>query len=83
VGGQALKGPAGKMLAELGLDVSAAAVARYYQGLLQYFVLDAVDESLSGGLRGQGLCVLVTDTVMRTDADRAHLAQQVLDFAGV
>ena len=83
VGGQALKGPAGKMLAELGLDVSAAAVAGYYRGLLQYFVLDAVDESLSGGLRGQGLRVLVTDTVMRTDADRAHLAEQVLNFAGV
>ena len=83
VGGQALKGPAGKMLAELGLDVSAAAVASHYHGLLQYFVLDALDEPLSGGLRGQGLRVLVTDTVMRSDADRAHLAEQVLKFAGV
>jgi LPPG:FO 2-phospho-L-lactate transferase len=83
VGGQALKGPAAKMLAELGLDVSAAAVAHHYQGLLQYFVLDVVDEALAGGLRGQGLRVLVTDTVMRTPADRARLAEQVLRFAGI
>jgi LPPG:FO 2-phospho-L-lactate transferase len=81
VGGQALKGPAGKMLAELGLDVSGVAVAGYYTGLLQYFVLDALDEALVGELRGQGLRVLVTDTIMRNDADRARLARQVLDFA--
>jgi LPPG:FO 2-phospho-L-lactate transferase len=83
VGGQALKGPAGKMLAELGLESSAVAVARYYAGLLQGFVLDTLDASLSAELRGQGLRVLVTDTIMRSEAGRAHLAQQVLDFAGV
>jgi LPPG:FO 2-phospho-L-lactate transferase len=83
VGGQALKGPAGKMLAELGFESSAAAVAQYYDGLLRGFVLDALDESLSGEVRGQGLRVLVTDTIMRSDAGRARLAQQVLDFAGV
>ena len=81
VGGQAIKGPAAKMLDELGLEVSAVAVAGYYAGLLQYFVLDALDESLVGELRGQGLRVLVTDTIMRSDADRARLARQVLDFA--
>ena len=83
VGGQALKGPAGKMLAELGFESSAAAVAQYYDGLLRGFVLDALDESLLGEVRGQGLRVLVTDTIMRSDAGRARLAQQVLDFAGV
>lgn len=83
VGGQALKGPAGKMLVELGLESSAAAVARFYEGLLHGFVLDSLDQALAAGLRGQGLRVLVTDTIMRSDAGRAHLAQQLLDFAGV
>ena len=82
VGGQALKGPAGKMLAELGLEVSAASVAGYYAGLLRGFVLDAVDASFSSDLRAQGLRVLVTDTIMRGDADRARLAREVLAFAG-
>ena len=86
VGGQALKGPAAKMLAELGLDVSAAAVAEYYGDLLKGFVLDAVDAAQAGTVRGHagaGVRVLVTDTVMRSDADRARLAGQVIDFAGM
>jgi LPPG:FO 2-phospho-L-lactate transferase len=82
VGGQALKGPAGKMLAELGLEVSAVGVARYYEGLLRYFVLDSLDAPLEAELKDQGLSVLVTDTIMRGDADGARLARQVLDFAG-
>jgi len=81
VGGQALKGPAAKMLAELGLAVSASAVADYYTGLLRYFVLDQVDREQAVALRERGLRVLVTDTIMRSDADRARLAQQALDFA--
>jgi len=83
VGGKALKGPADKMLGELGLDVSAAAVARYYGDLLQGFVLDALDGAQAEALRAQPLRVLVTDTVMRSEADRQRLARQVIDFAGI
>lgn len=81
VGGQALKGPAAKLLAELGLDVSAVAVAEHYGDLLTGFVLDAVDAALHPALEARGLHVLVTDTVMHTDADRARLARETLDFA--
>jgi LPPG:FO 2-phospho-L-lactate transferase len=82
VGGQAIKGPAAKMLAELKLEVSPVAVAQCYDGLLHSFVLDVVDEAMAGELAGNGLKVVVTDTIMRTDADRARLAQEVLDLAG-
>ena len=82
VGGQAIKGPAAKMLAELNLEVSPVAVARYYEGLLNSFVLDVVDDAMAGEIAGDGLRVVVTDTVMRSDADRARLAQEVLDLAG-
>jgi len=81
IGGQALKGPAGKMLAELGHEVSPVAVARAYAGLLRGFVLDAVDSPLAPEIAGEALRVRVADTVMRTEADRARLAQVVLDFA--
>lgn len=81
VGGQALKGPAGKMLAELGLDVSALSVARSYIGLLRGFVLDVVDAGLEAALASAASRVLVTDTVMRSDGDRRRLAQATLDFA--
>ncbi len=82
VGGQAIKGPAAKMLAELKLEVSPVAVAQFYEGLLNSFVLDVVDEAMAGEIAGHGLRVAVTDTVMRSDADRERLAQEVLDLAG-
>lgn len=80
VGGQALKGPAAKMMAELGLDVSALSVARHYDGLLDGFVLDRADKSLESGVSALGPDVLVTNTVMTTLADRVELARQVVDF---
>jgi LPPG:FO 2-phospho-L-lactate transferase len=78
VGGQALKGPAGKMLAELGLPVSPVAVAQAYAGLIDRFVLDEVDAHLEPEIAALGLRVLVTDTVMHTDSDRARLAEEVI-----
>jgi LPPG:FO 2-phospho-L-lactate transferase len=82
VGGQAIKGPAAKMLAELKLEVSPVAVARFYDGLLDSFVLDVVDEAMAAELASNGLNVVVTDTIMRNDSDRARLAQEVLGLAG-
>jgi LPPG:FO 2-phospho-L-lactate transferase len=78
VGGQAIKGPAAKMLRELGLEVSALPVAQAYAGLARLFVLDHLDAGLQAGVEALGLQVLVTDTVMRNEADRARLAREVL-----
>jgi LPPG:FO 2-phospho-L-lactate transferase len=81
VGGQALKGPAAKMLAELGREVTAASVAAHYARLLRGFVLDEADSALKPSIEKDALQVLVTNTIMRSDADRARLAREVLDFA--
>ena len=81
VGGQAIKGPAAKMLNELGLDVSALAVARKYAGLLQGFVVDTQDAELASEIEAIGFAVLVTDTIMTSDGDRRRLAEECLDFA--
>ena len=81
VGGQAIKGPAAKMLAELGLEVSPVSVAAHYAGLLSGLAIDNVDASLKASIEANGPPVLVTDTLMRADADRARLAREVLDFA--
>jgi LPPG:FO 2-phospho-L-lactate transferase len=81
VGGEALKGPAAKMMVELGLDVSATGVADRYRGLIGGFALDSVDASLESAVAGLGMSTLVTNTVMRSEADRAQLAREVLAFA--
>lgn len=80
VGGQALKGPAAKLLGELGLEVSARSVAAHYRDFLAGFVLDEVDAALASELEAAGVRVLVTDTIMRNDQERARLAQATLDF---
>jgi LPPG:FO 2-phospho-L-lactate transferase len=80
VGGRALKGPADRMLASLGHDPSALGVARLYSELADGFVLDRVDAPLRPAIDALGLSTLVTDTIMSSDASRARLAAEVVDF---
>lgn len=78
VGGAAIKGPTAKIMAELGLDVTATSVARYYGNLLDGYVIDRSDAALAQDL---GVRSLVTATVMQTHEDKQRLAREVLDFA--
>jgi LPPG:FO 2-phospho-L-lactate transferase len=78
VGGKALKGPADRMLVALGHDSSASGVARLYAGLVDVFVLDAVDAAEAGAVEALGMRAVVTDTIMGDDATRARLAGEVL-----
>lgn len=83
VGGRAIKGPAAKIMRELGVEASAAAVAERYRDFLDGFVLDETDRALAGAIEsaGAGLRVRVERTVMHTDEDRARLAARVLELA--
>jgi LPPG:FO 2-phospho-L-lactate transferase len=81
VGGEALKGPAAQMLAGLGHEVSAAGVAAIYAGLVDGMIIDRLDEALAPRIEALGMRVHVTETIMRSDADRAELARESLAFA--
>ena len=81
VGGRALKGPAARMLAELGYEVSTEAVAKMYADFLDGFVLDRVDAGVAGEIEAMGMKTLVTDTVMMSLDDKERLAREVLTFA--
>jgi LPPG:FO 2-phospho-L-lactate transferase len=78
IGGKALKGPADRMLASLGHEASAVGVARGYAGLIDAFVLDAVDAELAPAVEALGVRAVVADTIMTDDASRARLARDVL-----
>jgi len=80
VGGRALKGPADRMLASLGHEVSATGVARMYAGLVDGMVVDRTDEGERAGIEVLGMRVLVTQSVMRDAEDRALLASETLEF---
>ncbi len=79
VAGAAIKGPAAKMMKELNLPVNALAVAELYKDFASLFVLDSQDEHYADAIRNIGLDVLVTDTIMQSDADKARLANDILE----
>jgi LPPG:FO 2-phospho-L-lactate transferase len=81
IGGRAIKGPAAKMSAELGLQPNPLTIARHYSRLgLSGLVLDQTDESWSEGIREAGIQPMLTNALMTTSADRLRLAQDVLNF---
>ncbi|MGE4221434.1 MAG: 2-phospho-L-lactate transferase [Alphaproteobacteria bacterium] len=81
VGGQAIKGPVAKMLAELGHAVTATAVAAHYGDLIDGFAIDTADAALAAEIEAAGPRVLVAETVMRNRDDKRRLADAVLAFA--
>src|SRR5918995_7398315 len=80
VGGRALKGPADRMLASLGHEVSSVGVSRMYEGLVSGMVIDGVDGGERLGIEALGMRVLVTAVIMRDEPDRVRLAREVLGF---
>jgi LPPG:FO 2-phospho-L-lactate transferase len=81
VGGRAVKGPTAKMMAELGLPVSATAVARRYRDLLAAYVLDRADAGSVAEAAELGIAVTVAHTLMTTIEEREALARHVLATA--
>ena len=81
VGGAAIKGPAAKMMAELGAETSAVGIARYYGGRIDGIVIDEVDAALASDIRALGIAVDITQTVMRSEDDSRALALETLAFA--
>jgi len=79
IGGKAVKGPTAKLMAELGLPVSAAAVAEHYADLLDIYVVDEADAAEISEL---GVPVILSHTLMVTLEDRDALARTVLGAVG-
>ncbi len=87
IGGRAVKGPAAKMMRELGHPVSALGVMQHYcsryPGLLSHAVLDHADAALAPAVSELGLGVSVVPTLMHSREDKSRLAGHVLAEAGV
>lgn len=78
IGGQAVKGPTAKMMAELGRTVDVLNVAEHYRGLIDGFIVDTVDASMASQL---DMPILVRPVLMQSLADREELAKAALQFA--
>ena len=75
VGGRALRGPADRLLAELGHESSAVGVARLLGGYAGCLVIDTTDANLHPDVVAAGVRAVVADTVMRTPEVAAALAR--------
>ena len=83
IGGKALKGPLSKLLAELGKPERNEAIADHYAGLVSHLVIDESDSSDLPGLSHADLRLAAAQSIMRSAADREHLARKVLAIVGI
>jgi LPPG:FO 2-phospho-L-lactate transferase len=79
VDGKALKGPADRLLAELGHEASAVGVARIYRELASVLVVDTVDADLAPAVEDAGMRCVVAPSIMSDPAASAALARVCLE----
>jgi LPPG:FO 2-phospho-L-lactate transferase len=79
VGGAPVRGPADRLMAPLGIDVSCAGVARAYARFCSTLVIDTVDADRATEVEATGVRAVVADTVMDTPEIAAALARRALD----
>jgi LPPG:FO 2-phospho-L-lactate transferase len=81
VAGAAVKGPAAKMMAELGMPVTCVEVAKWYKDLCDVFVIDTADKRHAPAIQSLGMEPAVANTIMNTLDDKIALARFVLQLA--
>jgi len=79
VAGHALKGPAAKIMRELGKEPSSLEVARFYHGLIDMLVVDYVDSALGPSIAALGIRPVVTHSIMKEPRDRSALARRIVE----
>ena len=80
IGGAAVKGPAAKIMGELGAPVSALGVIRHYGSLVHGWVLDTADAALESEVRATGREAVFTETLMSSPSRAAQVAQAAVDL---
>jgi LPPG:FO 2-phospho-L-lactate transferase len=78
VAGSALKGPADRLLAELGHESTVLGIARWYAPLAATLVIDEADAALADQVAALGIRPVVAESIMRTPEIAAALARTVL-----
>jgi LPPG:FO 2-phospho-L-lactate transferase len=79
VAGAALKGPADRLLREMGFESSVVGVAKWYASWMGTLVIDESDAALAPLVEAEGVRCVVAPTIMSTVGRSAHLSRVVLD----
>jgi LPPG:FO 2-phospho-L-lactate transferase len=83
VGRQALKGPAAKMIRELGMEPTTLELVKLYGGLVDAWVVDDADAADVAAVEAAGVRCFAAATVMQEPDDQVRLARKVLEFAAI
>lgn len=78
VNGAAVKGPADRLMTELGFESSVVGVAGMYAELASILVVDETDAHRRGAVEACGMRCVATGTVMRSSGHAAMLARFLL-----
>ena len=79
IGGDAVAGPAARLMASCGIEVSAAGIASAYAPWLDALVMDIEDAALASRIEAGGLRAVVTGTLMRSPDEEITVARRVLE----
>jgi LPPG:FO 2-phospho-L-lactate transferase len=79
IAGAALKGPADRLMVELGSEASVVGVAQLYAPWVGTLVIDEADRALAADVSAQGMRCVVAPTIMDSPERAAALAQAVID----
>jgi LPPG:FO 2-phospho-L-lactate transferase len=82
VAGAALKGPADRLLREMGFESSVVGVARWYAPWVATLVIDEADAGLAGAVEAEGVRCVVAPTIMSTVERSTALSRTVIDALG-
>ena len=80
IGGEAVKGPAAKLLEELGVPVSSIGIAEHYQNLIDGIVIDRTDQLLCAEIEQLGLRATARSTFVTTDYEKDTLAEEIMKW---
>ena len=83
IDGAAVKGPAAKMMGEMGFDVSPRGIADHYRGRIDGLVIDTGDENYGQAIEAVGIKAHATETLMTDAASETRLAAAVLEFTAI
>ena len=80
VNGEAIKGPAAKMLNEFGEEVSCVGIAKLLHGICDVLIIDTQDSNEINNIKKLGINAVATNTIMNSDKDKIQLAEFILDI---
>ncbi len=81
IGGQAVKGPAAKMMQEMDLRADSLGIAQYYEGLIDLLIIDEQDQHLKPAIEKLGTAVICTPTLMTERPSRVEVMSHIVERA--